>query len=165
MAKKKKDEAITITFAECIQAQTFILQRLPNGQTQKSELAKAKGETGLRAYHLRHDLREACAAESERLGDLKKERAEVSEKIFELLPEKYSTQTQIRIEWESEASDKKKFNELLEKLKEVNKEIDSLYETEIKVTLKKGKFTEDEVSPYLDVEGHEILDFAIDRGE
>jgi len=128
-----------ITYIQAKKALNTIVQTLPNGQTKKSELAKAKGDVGLKAYHLKHDLFDAIKAEIDKEQELWDRFLEIEEKL------------------------KKKRDKALEKEKEnINDEHRDLNQVEVEIKLTKGKFKIDEVKQYLDMVELEALEFAID---
>jgi len=128
-----------ITYIQAKKALNTIVQTLPNGQTKKSELAKAKGDVGLKAYHLKHDLLDAIKAEIDKEQEIWDRFVEIEEKL------------------------KEKKDKALEKEKEnINDEHRDLNQVEVEIKLTKGKFKIDEVKQYLDMVELEALEFAID---
>ena len=122
-----------MTYAKAKNALNTIFQPIGNGQTKKSDLAKAKGDIGLQAYHLKHDIQDAIKVLLEKEQDLRSEYVELDKK------EKKSKKDEERIE-------------------ELNNEFVELQSEEVEVKLTKGKFKIDDVKCFLDAIELEALE-------
>lgn len=145
-----------------------IVTPIGNGQFKKSDLAKAKGDVGLKAYHLRHDIREAFKAHIDQEQTIGEQFDELVKKEGKLDQEKQEiegrerTSKKDRQRLKEIASEKQKIKKQKEELDEEYKDLNKKEET---VKLTKDKWNIDEVKDYLDSVELEILEDFIDFSE
>lgn len=138
-----------ITYAQALQALKQISTTSQNGQEIKTDLARAKGDTGLLVYHLRHDIKEAFKAHADQ-GET------IREQYMELERERQE------IGKENKPKASKRLEEIAKEMESLDAQYSELLAKEEEVKITKGKLKVNDVKQYIDSDGYEALDFAIE---
>lgn len=139
-----------ITYAQALQALKQISTTNQNGQEIKTDLARAKGDTGLLVYHLRHDIKEAFKAHADQGETIREQYMELERERQEIGKEDTKPKATKRLE------------EIAKEMKSLDSQYSELLVKEEEVKLTKGKLKANDVKEYIDSDGYEALDFAIE---
>lgn len=139
-----------ITYAQALQALKQISTTNQNGQEIKTDLARAKGDTGLLVYHLRHDIKEAFKAHADQDSTIREQYMELERERQEIGKEDIKSKATKRLE------------EIAKEMKSLDAQYSELLRKEEEVKLTKGKLKVKDVKEYIDSDGYEALDFAIE---
>lgn len=144
-----------ITYAQALQALKQISTTSQNGQEVKTDLARAKGDTGLLVYHLRHDIKEAFKAHADQGETIREQYMELERERQEIGKEDIKPKDIKRL-------DIKRLEKIAKEMESLDAQYSELLTKEEEVKLTKGKLKVNDVKQYIDSDGYEALDFAIE---